>query len=50
MKFSINGPDIPEALIEESLSGKVIFLCGAGVSKTAGLPLFSELVEMFTSV
>ncbi len=43
MKFSANGPAIPDRLIDESLHGPVVFLCGAGVSKGAGLPLFKEL-------
>ena len=45
MRFSEQGPDIPEVLIEGSLSGDIVFVCGAGVSKRAGLPLFIELVE-----
>jgi hypothetical protein len=45
MRFSEHGPDIPEALIEGCLSGDVVFVCGAGVSKRADLPLFIELVE-----
>jgi SIR2-like domain len=45
MQFSELGPDIPEVLIEGSLGGDIVFVCGAGVSKRAGLPLFMELVE-----
>ncbi len=42
-----NGPDLPTQLLNELYSGKVIFFCGAGVSKGMGsnLPLFDELVE-----
>jgi hypothetical protein len=45
MKFSANGPAIPDRLVDESLHGRVVFLCGAGISKSAGLPLFKELVD-----
>ena len=46
MRFSEQGPDIPQVLIEGSLSGEIVFVCGAGVSKSAAnLPLFNELVE-----
>lgn len=45
MRFVEGGPDIPDALIAAQERGEVVFLCGAGVSKTAGLPTFRELVE-----
>jgi hypothetical protein len=46
MRFSEQGPDIPEELIEGSLRGDIVFICGAGVSKSkANLPLFDELVS-----
>ena len=46
MRFSELGPDIPEELIEGSLGGDIVFVCGAGVSKSrANLPLFDELVR-----
>jgi hypothetical protein len=46
MRFSEQGPDIPEELIEGSLKGDIVFICGAGVSKhKANLPLFDELVR-----
>lgn len=41
------GPDlpaIPERLLEAHARGDVLFLCGSGVSKPAGLPDFRELV------
>lgn len=38
------GPDIPDDLLAAQESGNVMFLCGAGASKNAGLPLFDELV------
>lgn len=40
-----DGVDIPIELREELEEGKVIFFCGAGVSKPSGLPLFNELAE-----
>jgi NAD-dependent SIR2 family protein deacetylase len=45
MKFIDDGPDIPDDLIDAVAAGNVVFICGAGVSKRAGLPLFRELVE-----
>lgn len=43
MKFSADGPDIPTDLIDASIRGEVVFLCGAGVSLPAGLPNFQKL-------
>lgn len=37
---------IPERLLLAQARGKVLFVCGAGISKPAGLPLFGELVKM----
>ncbi len=45
MRFVDNGPDVPAELIAAQESGEVVFLCGAGVSMTVGLPSFRELVE-----
>lgn len=45
MRFVNDGPDIPNALIVAQERGEILFVCGAGVSRTEGLPLFSELVE-----
>ncbi len=45
MQFIINGPDIPEALLEAHEEGRVIFFCGAGISYPAALPGFKELVD-----
>lgn len=45
MRFCADGPSIPEDLLEESDRGNVVFFCGAGVSKTAGLPGFLELTN-----
>jgi hypothetical protein len=45
MRFLPHGPDIPDELITAQEKGKIIFVCGAGVSCAAGLPLFRGLVE-----
>ena len=45
MRFISNGPDIPTELVSSQEKGLTIFVCGAGVSCTAGLPLFRGLVE-----
>lgn len=45
MRFLDNGPEVPRELVIAQEKGETIFVCGAGVSRTVGLPLFSELVE-----
>ena len=45
MKLTEDSADIPENLIAEQERGGVVFLCGAGVSKSVGLPLFDELTR-----
>jgi SIR2-like domain len=45
MKFVEAGADIPNELIREVNDGQAVFLCGAGVSVGAGLPLFKELTD-----
>jgi len=45
MRFLPAGPDIPAELISAQERGQTIFVCGAGVSRNAGLPLFRGLVE-----
>ena len=45
MQFIKNGPDIPERLLQEHEEGKVVLFCGAGISFSAGLPDFKNLVE-----
>lgn len=45
MQFVVNGPVIPEALLEAHEDGKVVFFCGSGISYPAGLPLFKGLVQ-----
>ncbi|MCP9904589.1 SIR2 family protein [Cyanobium sp. BA5m-10] len=45
MQFLTHGPDIPDALLQAHEEGRVVFFCGAGISKPAGLPGFKGLVE-----
>ncbi len=45
MRFKAHGPAIPDILLKERDAGKVVFLCGAGVSIPAGLPGFAELAK-----
>jgi hypothetical protein len=45
MRFLPGGPDIPSELVAAQEKGQTIFVCGAGVSRTVGLPLFRGLVE-----
>lgn len=40
-----NGPYLPTELLHAHEEGRVVFFCGAGISKPAGLPLFGQLVE-----
>jgi hypothetical protein len=45
MRFYPDGADIPADLINAVDEGNAVFLCGAGVSKRADLPLFDELTQ-----
>jgi hypothetical protein len=45
MQFVINGPDIPDDLLQAHEEGRVVFFCGAGISYPAGLPGFEGLVN-----
>lgn len=45
MRFFRDGPSIPDLLLERRDQGRVVFLCGAGVSLPAGMPTFLELTE-----
>jgi SIR2-like domain len=45
MRFLPAGPDIPPELVAAQEEGQTIFVCGAGVSRGVGLPLFRGLVE-----
>jgi NAD-dependent SIR2 family protein deacetylase len=43
--FTTDGPEIPIEVLQALEDGELVFFCGAGVSKPAGLPLFGELVS-----
>jgi len=45
MKFSSDGPEIPNELIDAASRGDIVFLCGAGISQSSGLPNFRELTK-----
>jgi hypothetical protein len=45
MRFFADGPSIPDELLEQRDHGNVVFFCGAGVSRPAGLPTFVELAR-----
>lgn len=45
MRFIAEGPSIPNELLDLRNNGEVVFFCGAGVSKPAGLPGFFELTK-----
>ncbi len=45
MRFHPNGPSIPDILLDRCDSGRVVFLCGAGVSVPSGMPDFVKLTR-----
>lgn len=45
MRFHPEGPSIPDILLERSDAGRVVFLCGAGVSLPSGMPTFVDLTR-----
>lgn len=45
MRFHSDGPAIPDILLERCDAGRVVFLCGAGVSVPSGMPNFAELTR-----
>lgn len=45
MKFHPDGPSIPDILLERCDAGRVVFLCGAGVSLPSGMPTFVGLTR-----
>ena len=45
MRFAGHSLDIPDDLVTAQERGKLLFVCGAGLSRTAGLPSFAELVK-----
>lgn len=45
MRFFANGPLIPDTLLERCDTGRVVFLCGAGVSVPSQMPSFTDLTQ-----
>ena len=45
MRFFPEGADVPDGVARLQEEGQTIFVCGAGVSRTIGLPLFRGLVD-----
>lgn len=45
MRFLPDGPVIPSHLLSQRNEGNVIFFCGAGISRRAGLPDFAGLTQ-----
>jgi len=45
MRFYADGPTIPDKLLNRRDEGRVVFLCGAGVSINAGMPTFVDLTK-----
>lgn len=45
MRFHLDGPSIPDILLERCDAGRVVFLCGAGVSLPSGMPTFVGLTR-----
>ena len=45
MRFYTDGPAIPDTLLEHCDAGRVVFLCGAGVSQPSGMPSFVGLTQ-----
>ena len=46
MRFLSGGPIVPDALLRDRDAGRVVFVCGAGVSAPAGMPTFVELARL----
>ncbi len=45
MRFHPDGPSIPDILLDRCDAGRVVFLCGAGVSMPSGMPDFVDLTR-----
>lgn len=45
MRFHADGPSIPDTLLHRCDDGRVVFLCGAGVSVPSEMPDFVELTK-----
>jgi hypothetical protein len=44
--FTTDGPEIPIEVLQMVEDGELVFFCVAGVSTSAGLPLFGRLVSV----
>lgn len=44
-RFALNGPVVPDSLVQELEDDRVVFFCGAGISQGAGLPSYTGLVK-----
>lgn len=49
MQFVKNGPDVPDRLLQAHEDSRVVFFCGAGISRRAGLPDFDGLVKQLSA-
>ena len=45
MRFHADGPNIPDSLLDRCDAGRVVFLCGAGVSVPSSMPSFIGLTQ-----
>lgn len=45
MKWVVGGPELPPKLLQLVEDGRLVFFCGAGISRPCGLPDFKGLVE-----
>ncbi|WP_353980912.1 SIR2 family protein [Salinicola endophyticus] len=45
MRFYADAPSIPDVLLARCDAGRVVFLCGAGVSQPSGMPSFVGLTQ-----
>lgn len=45
IQFVREDPDVPESLLQAPEEGRVVFLCGIGMSYPADLPGLAELVD-----
>ena len=45
MRFHSDGPAIPDILLERCNAGRVVFLCGVGISVPSGMQDFIDLTK-----